>query len=297
MSALGTAFKRTPYQTFAALLVLFFSLFLIAIIINSVSFMYGLLNYVETRPQVTVYFQNTANESQIFALRDDLMKSGKVASIKYISKQEAFKIYKDLTKDNPLLIEMTSASILPASLEIYAKEPAYLPQIADYLKGKPAVDEVQFQKIIVDRLLSLTTAVKFATLVMVSFLVLMATIVIVATTSFKIALRKDEIEILQLLGASRFYIIKPFLSEGFMIGLISAVLACLVLGGVSFALGGPLSAYLRGIPAIQLHLPIGALTVWPFNPVFFAITFGITAAFGITIGLIANLLASRKYLS
>ena len=248
MSALGTAFKRTPYQTFAALLVLFFSLFLIAIIINSVSFMYGLLNYVETRPQVTVYFQNTANESQIFALRDDLMKSGKVASIKYISKQEAFKIYKDLTKDNPLLIEMTSASILPASLEIYAKEPAYLPQIADYLKGKPAVDEVQFQKIIVDRLLSLTTAVKFATLVMVSFLVLMATIVIVATTSFKIALRKDEIEILQLLGASRFYIIKPFLSEGFMIGLISAVLASLTLGGLSLVLAGPLSEYLRGIP-------------------------------------------------
>lgn len=297
MSALGNSFKRTPYQTFAALLVLFFSLFLISVIINSVSFMYGLLNYVETRPQVTVYFQNTANESQIFALRDDLMKSGKVASIKYISKQEAFKIYKDLTKDNPLLIEMTSASILPASLEIYAKEPGYLPQIADYLKGKPGVDEVQFQKIIVDRLLNLSTAVKTATLVMVSFLVLMATIVIVATTSFKIALRKDEIEILQLLGASRFYIVKPFLSEGFMIGLISAVLACLVLGGVALAVNGPMQGYLRGIPAIQVH-PAGiGLTVWPFNPVFFGITFVITAVFGVTIGLIANLLASRKYLT
>lgn len=297
MNALATSFKRTPYQTFAALLVLFFSLFLISVIINAVSFMYGLLNYVETRPQVTVYFQNTAPESQIFSLRDDLMKSGKVASIKYISKQEAFKIYKDLTKDNPLLIEMTSASILPASLEIYAKEPGYLPQIADYLKGKPGVDEVQFQKIIVDRLLNLTTAVKVSTLVMVSFLVLMATIVIVATTSFKIALRKDEIEILQLLGASRFYIIKPFLSEGIMIGLISAVLACLVLAGVSIALGRPLESYLRGIPDIQLHLSVMSVTVWPINPVFFGITFAITALFGVSIGLIANFLASRKYLS
>ena len=297
MNALSTSFKRTPYQTFAALLVLFFSLFLISIIITSVSFMYGLLNYVETRPQVTVYFQNTANESQIFALRDELQKSGKVASIKYISKQEAFKIYKELTKDNPLLIEMTSASILPASLEIYAKEPGYLPQIAEFLKNKPAVDEVQFQKIIVERLLSLTTAVKMATLVMVAFLVLMATIVIIATTSFKIALRKDEIEILQLIGASRFYIVKPFLSEGFMIGLISAVLASLTLAGVSLVLAGPLSEYLRGIPDIQLRVSGIALTVWPMNPVFFGLTFLITSVFGVTIGLIANLLASRKYLS
>lgn len=297
MNALGSSFRRTPYQTLAALLVLFFSLFLIAVILNVVSFLYGLLGYVETRPQVTVYFQNTAKDSTIFSLRDDLMKSGKVASIKYISKEEAFKIYKDLTKDNPLLIEMTSASILPASLEIYAKDPAYLPQIADYLRNKPGVDEVQFQKVVVDRLLNLTTAVRTSTLVLVSFLILMAMVVIVATASFKIALRKEEIEILQLLGASNFYIVKPYLSEGFAIGLLSALLASLVLGGLAFAAHIPLQAYLRGIPSIQLHLNGATLPIWPLNPLSFIVTFVLTSIFGTTIGVIANLLAARKYLS
>ena len=189
------SFKRTPYQTFAALLVLYFTLFLLGTIFVAMSFLYGLLSYVETRPQVTVYFQSEATEAEIFAVRDELKGSGKVASVKYISKQEAFDIYKDLTKDNPMLLEMTSESILPASLEIFATKPQYLPEIAKFLENKEGVDEVQFQKIIVDQLLALTRAVRNTTLALCIFLFTMATVVIVATSSFKIALRKDEIEI------------------------------------------------------------------------------------------------------
>lgn len=292
------SFRRTPYQTLAALLVLYFTLFLLGTIFVSMSFLYGLLSYVETRPQVTVYFQNDAAEEDVFAIRDELQKSGKVSSVKYISKEEAYDIYKDLTKDNPLLLEMTSASILPASLEIFATKPEYLPEIAKFLEDKQGVDEVQFQKIIVDRLLALTSAVRNATLALCVFLIVMATVVIVATSSFKIALRKDEIEILQLIGASKFFIVKPFLSEGFWLGVIASFISLGTLLGVMFFVAPSLSGYLTGIQKIHLSINGASLfQVWPFNPIFVGIAFILTTLFGIFIGIFANMMAARKYLS
>ena len=204
--------RRTPYQTLSAFLVLFFSLFLSIALFISLSFLYGILGYIETRPQVTVYFQTKTSETDIFKVRDELDASGKVLSIKYISKDEAFEIYRDLNKDNPLLLEMVS-EILPPSLEIFAKKPIYLPEIAEYLKKQSGVDEVQFQKDIVDRLLTLTSILRKITLVFFSFLILMSIIVLTTTTMFKIALRKDEIELLRLLGATNAYIRKPFFLE------------------------------------------------------------------------------------
>ena len=69
-----------------------------------------------------------------------------------MSKDEALQIYKDLNKNNPLLLEMVTAEILPASLEVYATKPEYLSEIAEFLKKQQGIDEVVFQKNIVDKL-------------------------------------------------------------------------------------------------------------------------------------------------
>ena len=104
MKEIWTSIRRTPYQSFSAFLILFFTLFLTLILFVSLTFLYGTLNYLETKPQVTVYFQNKTPENNIFKVRDELMSSGKVLNIKYISKNDAFNIYKQLNKDNPLLL-------------------------------------------------------------------------------------------------------------------------------------------------------------------------------------------------
>lgn len=298
MSRTLQSLKRTPYQTAAALLVLYFTLFLIGILMISMTFLYGLLKYVEGQPQVTVYFQVETEEPEILKIQQELEGSEKVSRTEYISKEKAYEIYKELTKDNTLLLEMTSKEILPASLEIYATDPQYLVEIADSLRERQGVDEVQFQEIIVDRLLTLTNAVRNATLILCAFLILMATIVIIATTSFKIALRKEEIEILQLLGASNFFITKPYLKEGFVMGFFASLLSTFSLIGLILFVNPLLQGYLRGIPAINYtFFDAVTLQIWPFNVLFFALAFAITALFGIGIGLFANMLASRRYLS
>jgi cell division transport system permease protein len=291
-----TSIRRTPYQSLAAFLVLFFTILLSTALFMALSFLFGFLGHVETQPQVVIFFQTKTSENDIFKLRDDLMKSGKIESVKYISKKDAFKIYKESNKNTPLLMEMTPEDLLPASLELNAKSPAFLPEIANILKTKPGVDEVQFNKDIFEKLLSLTATIRKISFVMFAYLIFMSIIVFVTIILFKIALRKDEIEVLRLLGASNFYIRKPFLKEGIFFGLVTAVLSFVVIVGILWYFTPAMSEYFKGIPSLKLVVSSYPLTVWPLNFEFLGLTLLLACVYGTTIGLIASYIATNKYL-
>ena len=72
MNDIVNSLRRTPYQTFAALSVLFFTLLLSGLLFISLTFLQGLLNYVETRPRVIVYFQVKAEDEQIQAVQKNI---------------------------------------------------------------------------------------------------------------------------------------------------------------------------------------------------------------------------------
>jgi cell division transport system permease protein len=296
MNEILKSIKRTPYQSLAIFLILFFTLFLSTIIFISLTFFYSFLNYVETRPQVTVYFQNKASTEQIFKLRDELVSSGKVLSIKYISKEEAFKIYKDLNKDNPLLLEMVTSDILPASLEIYAKKPLFLPEIAEYLKKQPGVDEVVFQKDIVNQLITITNVLRITAILFFGFLMFMTIVILIVITSFKVALKKDEIHLLQLLGATKSYVRAPFLKEAAFFGTVSSILSFTIIALTLIYFNPFLSSYLRGIPTLAINLYFTQLIVWPINLYFMLTTLVLSLIFGIFISTGASYLAIKKYL-
>jgi len=296
MKDIITSIKRTPYQTMTAFLVLFFTLFLSLVLFVSLSFLHGMLSYLETRPQVTAYFQTKTPETDIFKIRDELSASGKVLSIKYISQTEAFNIYKQMNKDNPLLLEMVTSDILPASLEIYAKKPIYLPQLAEYLKKQGGIDEVQYQKDIVNRLLTLTNILRKSSFIFFAYLIIMSIIVLTTTTLFKIALKKDEIELLQLIGASNSYIRKPYIVEGLLLGSSASVLSFLILTGGFLYFAPFLASYLKGIPILTMNFVFFDLTIWPLNPIFFAGTFLLSLSFGCLIAIVSSLIATQKYL-
>ncbi len=296
MNEIIKSIKRTPYQSLAIFLILFFTLFLSTIIFISLTFFYSFLNYIETRPQVTVYFQSKAASNQIFKLRDELNNSGKVLSIKYISKDEAYKIYKDLNKDNPLLLEMVTADILPASLEIYAKKPIFLPEIAEYLKKQAGVDEVIFQKDIVNQLVAITNVLRITAILFFGFLMFMTIIILIVITSFKVALKKEEIHLLQLLGATNNYIRSPFMKEAAFFGMTSSLISYAIISLAIVYFNPFLTSYLRGIPTLALNLHFFQLIVWPVNLYFMLTTLVLSLAFGIIISTSASYLAIEKYL-
>jgi len=297
MNGLFKSIKRTPHQSLASFLILFFSLFLFLFFFNLTSFFYGILSYVEAKPQVTVYFQTQTSEGDIFKIRDTIIKSGKAATVKYISKEEALKIYQELNKNNPLLLEMVSAEILPASLEINAKKPEYLSEIAEYLKKTSGVDEVEFQKNIVDRLMTVTTILRKTSTFILVFLILVSFMVLMTTTAFKIALKKNEIELLRLLGASAFDVKRPFLLEGAFFGFSGGTLAWIVFYVAYLYFQPFLKSYLSGIPALSFYqFSSYNLCIWPPSWQYFALIYILTASFGILIGLVGNYLSTSKYI-
>ncbi|OGK16607.1 hypothetical protein A2690_03255 [Candidatus Roizmanbacteria bacterium RIFCSPHIGHO2_01_FULL_39_12b] len=297
MRTFFSSFRRTPYQSFASIIILFFTLLLALFFFNLVSFFYGVLGYVETRPQVIAYFNVETTDDKVLEIKKQIENSGKTSSVVYVSKKQALEIYKNLNKDNPLLIEMVSADILPASIEIYAKRPEYLGQIADYLNKQSVIDEVNYQKDIVSRLLAITTALRQISVFVFSFLILITIIVLMTTTAFKIAVRKDEIELMKLLGASNWYVRKPFLIEGIAFGVISSTLAFLVFFGIFFYVKPYLTNYLLGIPSLPfLGWGQYGVTVWPPSINFVIANYFGIALFGGMIGLIGNYIATSKYI-
>ena len=296
MNEIIASLRRAPYQTLSAFLVLFFTLFLSIILFISVSFLHGTLSYLETRPQVTAYFQTTTPEADIFKVRDELNQSGKVLSIRYISQSEAFKIYREMNKDNPLLLEMVTSDILPSSLEIYATKPTFLPEIAEFLGRQGGIDEVQFQKDILDRLLTLTGIVRQGSLIFFLYLFGMSVVVLTTTTLFKIALKKEEIELLRLIGATNSYIRRPYIIEGLLMGAAASTVSFLIIMAVILYANPFLTSYLRGIPSLSVNMIFFDFAVWPLNPIFFAATYALSLAFGSGIAIISSYLATNKYL-
>ncbi|OGK13259.1 hypothetical protein A2861_00255 [Candidatus Roizmanbacteria bacterium RIFCSPHIGHO2_01_FULL_38_15] len=296
MKDILTSLRRTPYQTSAAFLVLFFTLLLSGILFISLSFIQGLLSYVETRPRIIVYFQIKAEDEEVRAVQKKLETTGKTENIKYVSKKEAYNIYKEFTKDDPVLLEMTSPDILPASLEIDAKSPEFLPELAEFLKNQPGVDEVEFQKDIVQNLLNLTRNIRRTILVFFAYLLIMSIIVMATTTSFKTALKKEDIALQRLLGATNFYIRKPFIAESVFLGIIASICANSSIAVILLSLNSFLSIFLSGLPKLSVNMLNMSLQVWPFNLMFIVVTFGLTTLFGLIISLVASLSATNRYL-
>ena len=261
------------------------------------SFFYGILSYVETRPQVIAYFDAKTEEKSILSIKTAIEKTGKTASINYVSQQEALKIYRDLNKDNPLLLEMVSANFLPASLEVYAKKPAYLSEIATYLKSQDTVEEVNFQKTIVDKLVTLTTILRRVSTGLFLFLMLISVVVLITTTAFKISVKRDEIEVLQLIGASKWYIRKPFIAEGVFFGFFSGTVAFALFMVIFLYFQPFLTSYLAGIPKLPLYnLASLNMFVYPPSLEFILLSYVLTIFFGMSIGFVGNYLSTSKYI-
>lgn len=297
MKNIFNSIKRTPYQSLATFLILVFTLFLTLFFFNLISFFYGILSYVETKPQIIVYFQTQTPEIEIFKIKDSLASSGKTTSIKYISQKEALEIYKQLNKDNPLLLEMVSAEILPASLEINAKKPEYLLEMAEFLKKQPGVDEVQFQKEIINQISNISNNLRRIAFFIFIYLTITTFLVIITTTAFKIAFKKEEIELLRLLGASKFYVKIPYLLEGVFFGFVSSLTAFIIYYGIFFYFKPFLLSYFYGIPSLPfLHFEKYQLYVWPPSAEYLIFTFIILSLFGTIIGFIGNYLATTKYI-
>lgn len=279
-----THIRRSPYQALAAVGIMTLTFFLSSAVVLVAAGSHSLLRYFETRPQVTAFFKDEVKSEQIEELKVKLSQTGKVKEIRYISKEEALEIYREQNKTDPLLLEMVTANILPASLEVSTLDIAYLGEVAQILRQESGVEEVIFQEDVVKTLKGWTDTIRKVGVALIAFLGLVSFLIVLIITGMKVAARKDEIEILQLIGSTNWYIRAPFILEGVFYGTVGAVLgwgiACLLL-----LYSTPLLVeFLAGIPIL------------PVSIAFMFSVLGGEILVGILIGSLGSLLAVKRYL-
>lgn len=246
--------RRAPFQALAAIFVLtltFFVTTLVSVLTYSSS---QLISYFETRPQVIAFLKDGIKEDEVATLQHKLEEDSRIREVKYVSKEEALSIYKNATSDNPLLGELVSPSIFPASLEFSVKDLTYAQDVIDQVKGEPIVDSVGFTaalggesnlKDVVGRLRTVTTYVRLGGGVFVGILALTSFVVLLVIISMRMTTRREEVEILNLIGATRGFIRSPIILEaliyavvGVFVGWITAFIALLYLAPSAVAYFG-----------------------------------------------------------
>ena len=276
--------RRTPFQALAASMVMFITFFALLTFLSIAVGSQAVLKFYESKPQVIAFFKDGTTPQDVAAISAALSRDTKVVDTKYISKEEALKIYQERNQNDPVLLELVTANILPASLEISTKSPGDLSYVANILKQEPVVGEVIVPEDVVASLTSATKIIRLVGGTIVVFMAFFAILVTLMIIGFKIRLKRDEIEIMRLVGASGSFIRAPFIIEGITYGLVGAATSWILIYTLLWYFSPFLGNYL------------GDVKLLPPDILFMFSLLGCALISATIIGGIGSIMAVRRYL-
>jgi cell division transport system permease protein len=198
--------------------------------------------------QVSIYLADGITDPQRDAIAAQLDSSPEVKDYVYESKADAYQRFTQQFQEQPALIANTPQDALPESFRVELVNPQRYPVIAEeFPNGQNGVDEVRDEGDFLDRLFSLLNGARNGTIAVALVQALAALLLISNTIQLAAFNRRNETNIMRLVGASRWYTQLPFILEAALAGLIGALLAIggLVLTKVLFVdktLAGPIKA-------------------------------------------------------
>ncbi|RLC33937.1 hypothetical protein DRH14_04070 [Candidatus Shapirobacteria bacterium] len=277
--------RRSPFQSLAAISTLTFTFFIFNLFYVFRTGLMSTLSYFESKPEITIFLKDGLTKEKVESIQKELANYPNIRQITFISKQKALEIYKEQNKNNPLLTEMVSANILPASFEVSATDPQVLSDIADNFKNKSdVVDELIYQQDVVDSLAKWTANIRRFGFVSIVVLASLAFFVIFIIIAMKITNRQSEIKISRLLGASKFYVKKAFLLEGLVYGLVASI----------FSFSASIPLLYRFTPQINnFFQPVVFIKL---QPIYLLKLFLISSSLGISISYLASLVGVKIYI-
>jgi cell division transport system permease protein len=275
--------RRSPFQALSAVFVLAITFFVSTLLVLTVYSSSNVIKYFETRPQVIAFLKDGVKNEDVSILQNKLANDNRVKDVHFVSKEEALDIYKKATSDNPLLSELVSPDIFPASIEFSLINLTYAEQVIDEVKDNEIVDEIGFTanlggestlNDVVARLRMVTRYVRIGGAVFVSILLGTSLLVLLIIISMRISTRRSEIEILDLIGATPGFIRSPIIFEALLYALIGVFLGWII----------ALILVLYATPAIVTYF--GEIPVLPKDTIELLTIFGIIFAGELLVGLV-----------
>lgn len=238
---------------------------------------------LEQKVNVVAYVKEDIPDAEVSRLQERLRSNPLVAEVTYLTKDDAMARLKSQLAERKDLLEMVTGNPLPASIEVRLRDANRVPELTQLLRADTAVEEVAIQQDVVDNLLRITNFARLAGAVMVAGLIAITLFVIVNTIRLAVYARRQEIEIMKLVGATDWFIRWPFLLEGVLCGVIGASVTALVVGATY---GSVQAQFLSLVQFLPVNLD-------PTFPLKLAV---LTAAVGITIGAAGSYISVRRFL-
>jgi cell division transport system permease protein len=197
---------------------------------------------LESKVEIATFLDDNARVSEILALKARIEADPAVSRVEYVTKDQALQRLRDIAdRRKDFIIADVDANLLPASIEVKLSDARQAKRIGDDLRaeiGGGVVADVIDNPQVVDQLLTITRVLSIGGIAILAMMLFVALFVIVNTIRIAVHGRRDEIEIMQLVGASDWFVRWPFILEGMLVGALGAVVALAVV----FAASGPVTS-------------------------------------------------------
>jgi cell division transport system permease protein len=287
---------RNSFVSLASMFVMTMTLLIIGSLMFVNALVSDFVSYVQAKVDVNVYFVTGADESAVLDLKTALQGLPEVASVSYTSESDALAAFRTKNQDDQLTLQALDelgTNPFGAELSIKAKDPSQYEAISQFLdnrtndaNGNPLIDSVNYlqNKTVIDQLQNITSYVERFGWGTIFIFALASVLITFNTIRLAIYTAREEISVMRLVGASNMYIRGPFVVEGTLYGVLSALIALLAFFPLSWLLKGPTETLL-GADVLSYYLS----HFWLFLLV---LLFS-----GALLGAVSSFLAVRKYLS
>ncbi len=289
-------FWRNGAVSIASFLVMTVTLSVVTGILLSQAVLENSLTQIESKVDITVYFTTVAQENDILDLKGRIEKLPEVKEVSYVSRDQALEDFKTKHSGDYLTLQALDEigeNPLGALLNIRAKTPAEYEGVAKFLEntsalssgGASIVDKINYNqnKVVIDRLTNIIAGARQLGLIITLVLVIISILILFNTISLTIFFAREEISVMRLVGAENKYIRGPFMIEGIIYGVLSAIFTGLAFIPITMWLGTRMTAFL-------------GLDLWAYYRANCLQLFVITLIAGALLGVIASFLATKRYL-
>lgn len=275
---------RNKMFSIASVITMAACIFLFGIFYSAAANFKSAVKNVESDVAVTVFFDEGLSQEKINEIGQKIAKRPEVSHYKYVSAEEAWNNYRkeyfkgneeaarNFEKDNPLKNS--------ANYQIYMKDLSRQNTLVKYLQGLDGVREVHRSETAANTLTDFNRLVSWITWAIILILIGITIFLISNTVRTGITVRREEIGIMKIIGASSFFVRAPFIVEGILIGLIGSVIPLVILYGLYDRILG----YLAGRFQLLYHM----MNILPASRIF-----GVLIPVGLLLGVGIGYLGSR----
>lgn len=290
-------FWRSGLVSMSAILAMVVALSMIGSTILMGAFLQSTLATVQDKIDVNIHFNLDAPESDILVLKSSLEMLPEVKNVDYISREQRLKDFRkrnENSQDTLDVLNELDENPLPAVLNVKANDTSQYQNIADFLEENTilSVDSVGIinkinyndNKVVIDRLSKIINGVEKFGFIITIVLVLISVFITLNTLRLVIYISREEIGVMKLVGAGNKYVRGPFVVQGVIYGVVSALLATALFYPLTSWLKNATGEFYGGIDLFKYY-------VTNFNQIFVILLLS-----GIALGAISSFLAVRRYL-